>query len=271
MFINKYSATGADLAQIMDAIYKLGHFYDTGRVLTAAGVTNTNNPPAYFEPNVVVKLSDECMLHFRSMPPGTHCLSVMYEAARRLLGSKLAVYVPQLFQFTSLVPKRDEVLVDPANFHVDAHYLTGGDHADYNDLDNAAVMGSLGSYIRIFMSASTLSKSPYFSQEKFESYPDYNADWHAFLTRVRAASTHATQAGLEALNQLETAVGPGTFKTLVECFNLTISPGQAALLTATDDDEEEMLMMMSPSPIWQKHLQLRVGSQLRRGQPPLQL
>ena len=31
----------------------------------------------------------------------------IYEAARRLLGSKLAVFCPQVFELNSMVPKRD--------------------------------------------------------------------------------------------------------------------------------------------------------------------
>ena len=92
------------------------------------------------------------------------------------------------------------------------------------------------------MSASTLVKSLYFTQEKIESYPDYSADWNVFLTRVQAASTHATRAGLEALNQLETAVHPGAFKTLIGQFNLTVNLGQAALaalLSASDEEDSE--------------------------------
>ena len=95
---------------------------------------------------------------------------------KRLLGSKLAVYVPQVFELTSLVPKRWEILANLARYHVWAYYLTGSLRMDYNDLDNSAVMGCLGSYIRVFMSASTLAKSPHFTQEKIKSYPDYNAD-----------------------------------------------------------------------------------------------
>ena len=65
VFANKYTATGADLAQITNAVYKLGHFFDTCYVLVAAGVAHINVPPAFFKPNVTVKLSDNCMLHFK--------------------------------------------------------------------------------------------------------------------------------------------------------------------------------------------------------------
>ena len=119
------------------------------------------------------------------------------------------------------------------------YYLTWEARADYNDLHNSSVRGRLGSYIRVFMSASTLAKSPYFTQEKIESYPDYSADWNVFLTRVQAASTHTTHAGLKALNQLETAVHPSAFKTLIGQFNLTVNPGQAALLSASDEEDSE--------------------------------
>ena len=208
-------------------------------MLVATDVGSIVPPPAYFEPNVTVKLSNDCILRFKSMPAGTHWLAVAYEAAKRLLGSKLAVYVPQVCEFTSLVPKHQEILADPAKYHIGAYYLTGNLRADYNDLDHSAVMGCLGSYIRVFMSASTLANSPHFTQEKIESYPDYNADWNAFLMWVRAASTHATCTRLEELNQLETSVHPSLFKTLIGQFSLTVSPGQAALLASSDDEDSQ--------------------------------
>ena len=103
---NKYTATGADLAQVTDAIYKLGHFYNTRHVLVAADVDNIVAPPAYFEPSVRdlkpsvrVKLTNDCILRFKSMPVGTNRLVIAYE------GGKLTVYVPQVFELTSLVPK----------------------------------------------------------------------------------------------------------------------------------------------------------------------
>ena len=89
VFANKYTATGANLAQVTDAIYKLGHFYDTRRVLVVADVDNIVAPPAYlepsvrhFEPSVRVKLSNDCILRFKSMPTGTQRLVIAYEAAK---------------------------------------------------------------------------------------------------------------------------------------------------------------------------------------------
>ena len=164
------------------------------------------------------------------MPAGTHRLAIAYEAAKRLLGSKLAVYVPQVFEFTSLVPKCQEILADPAKYHVGAYYLTGNPRADYNDFDHSAVMERLRSYICVFMSASTLANSPHFTQEKIENYSDYNANWNAFLTQVQAAATNATRTRLEALKQLKRSVHPILFKTLIGQFSLTVSPVQAAIL-----------------------------------------
>ena len=230
VFNSKYAASGADMSVITDAIYKPGHFFDTCRVLEASGVPNIK-----WDPDTRVKLSDECMLRFKSMPMGTHRLAVAYEAARRLLGSKLAAFCPQVFKLNAMVPKRDIILADPARFHVGAYYLTGSEKADYNDLDNTAYMARLSSFLRIFMSFSTLTKSPHFSNHKIESYPDFNADWNSFLTRVRTASAAATRADLEALNQLDTAVRPDLFKNLVHTFPLTVTPGQMALLL--DDSE----------------------------------
>ena len=114
------------------------------------------------------------------MPAGTHRLVIAFEAAKKLLGGKLTVYVPQVFELTSLVPKCWEILANLARYHVWVYYLTGSLRMDYNDLDNSAIMGRLGAY----MSASTLAKLPHFTQEKIESYPDYNADWNASLVQV---------------------------------------------------------------------------------------
>ena len=84
VFANKYTATGANLAKVTDAIYKLGHFYDTRCVLAAADVDNIVAPPAYFKPNVRVKLSNDCILGFKSMPAGTHRLAVACEAPEKI-------------------------------------------------------------------------------------------------------------------------------------------------------------------------------------------
>ena len=91
------------------------------------------------------------------MPAGTHRLAVTYDAAEMLLGRKSTVCVRRVFEFTFLVPKRQEILADPAKYHIGAYYLTGNPRADYNDLDHSAVMGCLGSYICVFMSTSTLA------------------------------------------------------------------------------------------------------------------
>ena len=88
------------------------------------------------------------------------------------------------------------------------------------------------------MGASTLAKSPHYTQEKIQSYSDYNADWDAFLTRIRTASTQTTKSGLEALNQLDTATKPSMFKDIIEQLNLTVSPGQTMLMSGSEDEDD---------------------------------
>ena len=56
---------------------------------------------------------------------------------------------------------------------------------------------------------------------------------------MRTASTHATQARLEMLNQIKTTIHPNMFRNLIEQFNLTVSPGQAGLLTTSEDNDQQ--------------------------------
>ena len=172
VFSNKNAIAGVELTSMTDAIYTLGHFYDTRRVLVTASIKGIAKLPSKSQ----IRFNDDSILRFQSMPAGTHRLAVSYKACKCLLGSKLAVYVPSIYDFNILVARRNAVLADPAAHHIGAYYLTGGEREDDNDLDNSTVMGRLGSYIRDFMGVSILAKWPQYSQEKVQSYLDYSAD-----------------------------------------------------------------------------------------------
>ena len=181
--LTKYDA---DLThEFVRAVHTVGHWASTKAVLRCAGIKNILPVDPFYTPKGPLSLSSDARLRFEAMPAGTHRLAVGYEAASRLARSKEVLLTPSPDNFISLATLREEVMANPASFHIGAQYLTGQNRSDYDDVKNEGVLGRLGTYVLNVIPKSTLAASPHLDPARIQSYPDYNADYATTLQQLK--------------------------------------------------------------------------------------
>jgi hypothetical protein len=131
--------------------------------------------------------ADDAKLRFRTPPAGTQRMAVCYEAAKRLSKYQYAFFCPDIEQFSVLPAIRRNIMADPAKFHIGAEYLTGTKDATFSDNQFENFIGSLGTFIYIVATKSTLAQSPHFSISRIESAPDYSVTWRNILNQIERA------------------------------------------------------------------------------------
>lgn len=186
------------LMALVEAAHSLGHFCSTLKILSLANIAGLREVRVLIQATgSSVKLSADTTLRFSSMPAGTHRLAVAFEAARRLVRSSYAPFCPDVQDFRSIPEVRDSVMTRPASYHIGASYLTGLPRADYQDTDNNAYLGRLGTYIQVLYKKSTLARSPHMQIDRVEGYDDYDPEFKGTLTRIQAAQAMARGKILE--------------------------------------------------------------------------
>ena len=104
----------------------LGHYASTRFILSQAGITNILETESGVGVDAyVIQFADDAKLRFNAPPAGTHRMAVCHEAARRLSKYAFSHFCPFITDFTVLPKWNDQIMSNPAIYHVGALYLTG--------------------------------------------------------------------------------------------------------------------------------------------------
>lgn len=179
--------------------HKIGHWASTREVLRAAGIEGLKQSRVLFEAKHPLTLSDDAKLRFAGFPSGTHKIANAYAGARRLVGSMYLGVTPDAASIRDVVKPYERVRADRAFYHVGAQFLTGAPRRDAGEDVAEGTLGRIGTFLRIVMPRSSLTDSPHFTSDRVQSYPDFDADFEARLTSLKAKQATMSSDGMDRL------------------------------------------------------------------------
>ena len=141
----------------VEAVNRLGHYYSTKSVLALASFPNISETEGWIEASNTVTHSDDAKLRFAGMPAGTARCNIAYESARRLVKNHIAVYTPHFSDYSSIAVMRKRIMVNPAQYHTGANFLTGSPRVAYQDTIYSAMLGILGTFVLKMLPKSSVS------------------------------------------------------------------------------------------------------------------
>ena len=151
-----------------------GHCCSTRNVLHACNISNVLTDAPVYAKNGNINLSRDAKMRFTTFPNGTHKLSLCSAILDSLWTSAVLFLIPNPNDFTTIAETVKKVKSDPAHYYIGAYYLTGNQRVDYDDSDRGFVAGRLGTFARTNYKNSTLVKPPHHTNEKVESYDDFD-------------------------------------------------------------------------------------------------
>ena len=157
------------------------------------------------EPLHPIVFSDDARLRFCSFPAGTHRLAVAYEGAKKLIANRILRLCPDASNLGNLVSFKTLVDLSRAQYHAGALYLCNRRSTDYSDTQMEQYLGRIGTFIRVFFSATTVCQSPHLTQLKVGGYEDYSIDWYDSCNTFKL-NQRSNQEALAAL--IEGAANP---------------------------------------------------------------
>jgi hypothetical protein len=193
-------------ANVVHVAHMLGHYASTRFVLERANIPSIlPTEPRAVEAEFELRFADDAQLRFSAPPAGTHRMNVCFEVARRLSRYSFAHFCPQVSDFSVLPAWREQVMANPATYHVGALYLTGTKNTAYSDSIFDNFIGRLGTFIQVISGKSTLANSPHFAPAKVESAPDYDPTWRNILMQVNRAreAVHFHRSGIGRLSWVQ--------------------------------------------------------------------
>lgn len=192
---------------VVTAIHTVGHWASTIAIFNIAQVPGVKavSGPTYTK-TINVVLSHDARLRFADMPAGTARHAIAYEGAKRLVRNMLGQLCPGIADFSVLPAIRNKIMENRISYHVGASYFTGKGKADFEDTSAEDFLGRIGTFILSMMPKSTLAQSPHLSQNKVESYPDFDPQWSNTLIQFKAsAAAGAGEALKKVINSGTTA------------------------------------------------------------------
>jgi len=227
----KYPGKHADLNSdvLVEAVHRLGHYYDTIKILKIAGVEGlVEQPERLYMPHLdALILSEDAQLRFRSLPAGTAKVAVAYAALGKLSRSPIIVICPDLGTMTSVGAAHKVISSNRASYHMGAIYLTGA--ARKTDLDQigSGVLGRLGTFVNHYFKRSTLAKSPH--MRCYKDMDDYSPDFEDNIVAMIAQSAKTASDFTRAYTKVASAAATNTMETIVEMFGGKVTPAQTQL------------------------------------------
>lgn len=193
---------GAVTAQLVSVLNDAANRISTRFILTIAGVAGILETEEPIYPAIsVISISSDVKLQFSVLPAGTQKARIAFEAAQRLMRSVFPRICPDVQSFVKIPSVIDAINKNRAGYHVGARYLTGQNRLAYNDEDMDCYLGRLGCFMINMFEHSALAKSPYFTREKVESYPDYSPAFNTALQEYCMTSVISSVALQDLITQ----------------------------------------------------------------------
>ncbi|CAH0388462.1 unnamed protein product [Bemisia tabaci] len=192
---------------VVTCIHTIGHWASTLAVFHIAQVPGIRalSGPTYTK-SINIVFSNDAKLRFAGMPAGTARHSIAYEGAKRLVRNMLGQLCPNLSGMSALPGIRKSIMESRIAYHIGASYFTGKARMDFEDTSAEDMLSRIGTFILAMMPKSTLAQSPYLTQAKVESYPDYDPQWSNTLIQFKAsAAAGAGEALRRVLNESSVA------------------------------------------------------------------
>ena len=164
--------TLAEVAALKAYVHMAGHWTSTLAVYARAGlgVKNAGNIP--IAPTGTLRLAEDAVKRFQSLPAGTHRVSIAHAGLVRLMSHTLILITPEIQSLMIVSTVYKQIMLSRTSYHIGAYYLTGRDRMDYDEGGIMATLGRITSFIKTIMPRSTLTKSPHAQSPEF--YEDYD-------------------------------------------------------------------------------------------------
>lgn len=234
-------------------IHRASHWCSTRSVLKQMGVANVKPFLPITGTLDQLQPSQDVKLRLNGPPAGTARTAIAYNIFKRMIMHPIAAFCPNIGDFNGLAERYARIVESPLSFHIGAAYLcTRNMGPNFRDEDSHGLLGRVGTFGFVYMTKSTLMRSPHIANKQFQTIDDFDPQFHQFCLNWKQ---YAASKMLRVLKNIRTgglAISEG-YNALCEQFAIAPNPEAMAVVARAnrpqgaqpeaqhDDDEEEFV------------------------------